>query len=252
MHSLRAQIDRRAYGREMKHVLETQQGLHVRQGEVTDILFGADGSVQGVVLQTGAVFRCRAAIIASGTYLKGKIIIGELQYSGGPDGMFPADSLSACLRDAGIELMRFKTGTPARVRRSSVDFSVMTPQAGDEEIVPFSFEDKQPLENKVLCYLTHTNPETHDIIRRNLDRSPLYAGMIEGIGPRYCPSIEDKVVRFADQAAAPSVHGTHGAGDRRNLCAGHVQQSAGGSADCNDALHEGAGTGGNHASCLCD
>ena len=199
VHSLRAQIDRRAYGREMKHVLETQQGLHVRQGEVTDILFGEDGSVQGVALQTGAVFRCRAAIIASGTYLKGKIIIGELQYSGGPDGMFPADSLSACLRNAGIELMRFKTGTPARVRRSSVDFSVMTPQAGDEEIVPFSFEDKQPLENKVLCYLTHTNPETHDIIRRNLDRSPLYAGMIEGIGPRYCPSIEDKVVRFADK-----------------------------------------------------
>ncbi len=199
VHSLRAQIDRRAYGREMKHVLETQPNLHVRQGEVTDILFEKDGSVCGVVLQTGAVFRCCAAIIASGTYLKGKIIIGELQYSGGPDGMFPADSLSVCLRNAGIELMRFKTGTPARVRRSSVDFSVMTPQAGDEEIVPFSFEDKQPLENKVLCYLTHTNPETHDIIRRNLDRSPLYAGMIEGIGPRYCPSIEDKVVRFADK-----------------------------------------------------
>ncbi len=199
VHSLRAQIDRRAYGREMKHVLETQPGLHVRQGEVTDILFEEDGSVCGVVLQTGAIFRCRAAIVASGTYLKGKIIIGELQYSGGPDGMFPADSLSACLRNAGIELMRFKTGTPARVSRDSVDFSVMTPQAGDEEIVPFSFEDKQPLENKVLCYLTHTNPKTHEIIRRNLDRSPLYAGMIEGIGPRYCPSIEDKVVRFADK-----------------------------------------------------
>ena len=199
VHSLRAQIDRRAYGREMKHVLETQPGLHVRQGEVTDILFEEDGSVCGVVLQTGAIFRCRAAIVASGTYLKGKILIGELQYSGGPDGMFPADSLSACLRNAGIELMRFKTGTPARVSRDSVDFSVMTPQAGDEEIVPFSFEDKQPLENKVLCYLTHTNPKTHEIIRRNLDRSPLYAGMIEGIGPRYCPSIEDKVVRFADK-----------------------------------------------------
>lgn len=199
VHSLRAQIDRRAYGREMKHVLETQENLHVRQGEVTDILFDENGGVCGVVLQTGATFRCRAAIIASGTYLKGKIIIGELQYSGGPDGMFPADSLSACLREAGIELMRFKTGTPARVSRQSVDFSVMEPQAGDEEIVPFSFEAEQIPENKVLCYLTHTNAKTHEIIRRNLDRSPLYAGMIEGIGPRYCPSIEDKVVRFAEK-----------------------------------------------------
>ncbi len=199
VHSLRAQIDRRAYGREMKRVLENQPGLHVRQGEVTDILFEEDGRVSGVVLQTGAVFRCRAAIIASGTYLKGNIIIGELQYSGGPDGMFPADSLSGCLREAGIELMRFKTGTPARVSRQSIDFSGLAPQEGDEEIVPFSFEETEKLENKVVCYLTHTNPTTHDIIRRNLDRSPLFAGMIEGIGPRYCPSIEDKVVRFADK-----------------------------------------------------
>ena len=200
VHSLRAQIDRNAYSREMKHCLELTENLEVRQGEITEILFNDDNSVKGVVSHTGGIYECRAVIIATGTYLKAKIIIGEVNYSGGPDGMFPANSLSDCLKNKGIELMRFKTGTPARVRRSSVDFSVMEEQQGDENITPFSFgTNPDGLENKVSCYLTYTNTETHEIIKSNLHRSPLYSGVIEGVGPRYCPSIEDKVVRFKDK-----------------------------------------------------
>ncbi|MFA7637567.1 MAG: tRNA uridine-5-carboxymethylaminomethyl(34) synthesis enzyme MnmG [Monoglobales bacterium] len=200
VHSLRAQIDRNAYSREMKHRLELTENLHIRQGEIVEILFNDDKSVKGVVSHTGGMYECSCVIIATGTYLKGKIIIGEVSYSGGPDGMFPSNSLSDCLKNAGIELMRFKTGTPARIRRSSVDFSVMEEQRGDEKITPFSFDTfPEGLENKVSCYLTYTSTKTHDIIKSNLHRSPLYSGMIEGVGPRYCPSIEDKVVRFADK-----------------------------------------------------
>ncbi len=200
MHSLRAQIDRRKYTEEMKHRLELEDNLEIRQAEIVEILFNDDNSVRGVVSHTGGVYTCKAAIIATGTYLKGRIIIGEVDYSGGPDGMFPSNCLSQCLKEKGIRLMRFKTGTPARVKRASVDFTKMEEQTGDDEIVPFSFETPQEgLENKVSCYLTYTNENTHNIIRSNLHRSPLYAGMIEGVGPRYCPSIEDKVVRFSDK-----------------------------------------------------
>ena len=200
VHSLRAQIDRRRYSEEMKHRLELCENLDIRQAEIVEILFDDNNAVCGVVSHTGGVYTCRAVIIATGTYLKGKIIIGEVAYNGGPDGMFPSNCLSDCLREHGIKLMRFKTGTPARVKRASVDFSKMEEQNGDDVIVPFSFEtNPEGLKNKVSCHLTYTNPHTHEIIRENLHRSPLYSGMIEGIGPRYCPSIEDKVVRFADK-----------------------------------------------------
>ncbi len=200
VHSLRAQIDRRAYSTLMKHTVEMQENLDVRQAEVCEIIF-EDNCVAGVVTHTGATFKVKAAIIASGTYLKSKIIIGEVNYSSGPDGMFPADNLSACLEKQGIELMRFKTGTPARVHRASVNFDLMEVQEGDAEIVPFSFENegRDDFTNKVNCHLTYTDENTHNIIRANLDRSPIYSGRITGIGPRYCPSIEDKVVRFSDK-----------------------------------------------------
>ena len=200
VHSLRAQIDRRAYSTHMKHVVELQENLDVRQAEVCEILF-EESKVTGVVVHTGATYKVKAAIIASGTYLKSRIIIGEVNYSSGPDGMFPADNLSACLINQGIELMRFKTGTPARVHRASVNTDVMEVQEGDEEIEPFSFsnEGREDFHNKVKCYLTYTDENTHNIIRANLDRSPIYSGRIKGIGPRYCPSIEDKVVRFSDK-----------------------------------------------------
>ena len=200
VHSLRAQIDRRAYSTLMKHTVELQENLDVRQAEVCEILF-ENNSVTGVIIHTGAVYKCKAAIIASGTYLKGKVIIGEVQYGSGPDGMFPADNLSKCLENAGIELMRFKTGTPARVHSASVNKDILEVQEGDDDIVPFSFENegREDFENKVKCYLTYTDEKTHDIIRANLDRSPIYSGKIHGIGPRYCPSIEDKVVRFSDK-----------------------------------------------------
>ncbi len=198
VHSLRAQADRRQYQIEMKKRLENQPNIDIKQCEITEILF-ENGSVKGVVTHIGARFDVKCAIISSGTYLKGKIIIGDVAYDGGPDGMFAASQLSVCLKNAGIELMRFKTGTPARIHADSVDFSVMEVQNGDENIVPFSFETKEELTNKVCCYLTYTNEKTHEIIRNNLHRSPLYSGKIEGIGPRYCPSIEDKIVRFPDK-----------------------------------------------------
>lgn len=199
VHSLRAQIDRRAYQEEMKQVLEEQDNLDLKQAEITDVLFDKNNNVTGVRTHTGAQFACRCAIICSGTYLRSRIIIGEVNYPGGPDGMFPANKLSSCLVDSGIELMRFKTGTPARVHRNSVDISLMEEQKGDEPIVPFSFEtEKIEIEQKS-CYLTYTNEKTHEVIRANLDRSPLFGGEIDGVGPRYCPSIEDKVVRFSDK-----------------------------------------------------
>lgn len=199
VHSLRAQIDRRAYQEELKKVVEEQENLDLKQAEITDIIFDEDNNVAGVKTHTDAIFECRCAIICSGTYLKSRIIIGQVNYEGGPDGMFPANKLSASLQNAGIELMRFKTGTPARVHKSSIDFSAMEEQKGDEPIVPFSFETEKIEIDQQSCYLTYTNEETHSVIRANLDRSPLFGGDIDGIGPRYCPSIEDKVVRFSDK-----------------------------------------------------
>ena len=198
VHSLRAQIDRRAYQIEMKHRLELAPNLDVKQAEVTDILVEG-GAVCGVVTATGTRFGARAVIVATGTFLGGKILIGDYARASGPDGMFAATALSESLKNLGIKILRFKTGTPARILRSSVDFSAMERETGDDVITPFSFETEDPGTNKVSCYLTYTNERTHQVIRDNLHRSPLYAGMIHGIGPRYCPSIEDKVVRFADK-----------------------------------------------------
>jgi tRNA uridine 5-carboxymethylaminomethyl modification enzyme len=200
VYSLRAQVDRRMYQSVMKKTLESQDNLYIKQAEVTELLTTEDGrTVTGVKTHTGAVYRCRAVILTTGTYLKGKIHIGDISYSGGPDGLYPADRLSDSLREKGIRLMRFKTGTPARINRRSIDFSKMEEQPGDDVIVPFSFENEAIEREQVLCWLTYTNSRTHELIRENLHRSPLYGGMIEGIGPRYCPSIEDKVVRFADK-----------------------------------------------------
>lgn len=198
VHSLRAQADRRKYQEEMKKRLEREPNIDIKQCEITEILF-EENRVKSVVTHLGAEFGIKAVIIASGTYLQGRIIIGDVFYTGGPDGMFAATKLSQCLIDQGIELMRFKTGTPARVHFDSVDTSKMEEQKGDDEIVPFSFSTKEKLENKLSCWLTYTNQNTHDIIRANIHRSPLYSGKIEGIGPRYCPSIEDKVMRFPDK-----------------------------------------------------
>ncbi len=199
VYSLRVQSDRRAYQTEMKHRLEKCENLDVKQAEITDIEFNEDNSVKSVITNIGARYSVKAVIISTGTFLKGKVIVGDVAYSSGPDGVFPADKLSDCLRKNGIKLMRFKTGTPARINANSIDYSKMEIQTGDEEITPFSFETENVGENKVNCYLTYTNATTHQIILDNLHRSPLYSGKIEGIGPRYCPSIEDKIVRFKDK-----------------------------------------------------
>ena len=198
VHSLRAQADRRRYQEIMKHTLERQENLTLRQGEVVDIGL-TDGRVSSVTLQTGAVFRVDAVIICSGTYLNGRTIVGECVREGGPDGMFAATELTEKLSAMGLSLRRFKTGTPPRVNRRSVDFSKMELQEGDAETLPFSFETREKPVNRAVCYLTYTNEETHAIIRANLHRSPMHTHVIEGIGPRYCPSIETKVTRFADK-----------------------------------------------------
>ncbi|MFI3115946.1 MAG: tRNA uridine-5-carboxymethylaminomethyl(34) synthesis enzyme MnmG [Clostridia bacterium] len=198
VHSLRAQADRDYYKRYMKKVLETQDNLYLKQNEIAEIIV-EDGKVTGVFAKTGAIYNVSAVIIATGTFLRGKIIIGDLAYEGGPDGMFATNSLTESINSLGINLMRFKTGTPARINRKSVDFSKMEIQEGDTDIVPFSFETEKELENKVACHLTYTNEQTHEVIRENLHRSPLYSGQIEGTGPRYCPSIEDKIVRFSEK-----------------------------------------------------
>ena len=198
VHSLRAQADRKKYQREMKHTLENQENLFLKQAEIVDIK-QEDGKIKSVETNIGAIYDVDSVILATGTYLKGKIFIGESSFESGPDGVFPANKLSESLKKMGINIVRFKTGTPARVNRRSIDFSKMEIQNGDEDIVPFSFVDKIDKFDQVPCYLTYTNEETHKIIRENLHRSPLYGGVIEGTGPRYCPSIEDKVVRFADK-----------------------------------------------------
>ena len=196
--SLRAQADRRLYQQVMKHTLERQENLMLRQAEVTELRC-EDGHVSAVVLRTGAVFRVGAAILCTGTYLTGRTIVGECIESSGPDGMHAANALTDSLLALGLPLRRFKTGTPPRVNRRSIDFSQMEVQVGDDDPLPFSFDTVQTPENRAVCYLTYTNAETHRIIRENLDRSPIYSGVIEGVGPRYCPSIETKIVRFADK-----------------------------------------------------
>lgn len=199
VYSLRAQIDRRKYQNDMKHRLELCDNLDVRQAEIVEITVDENNCVDSVITMAGARYMCRAAIVCTGTYLKSRIIIGEFSQESGPDGVFPALGLSASLRELGVELVRFKTGTPPRINRRSIDFSKLEEQLGDEDITPFSFETQGELENKASCHITYTNEKTHKIILDNLHRSPLYGGDIKGIGPRYCPSIEDKIVRFKDK-----------------------------------------------------
>jgi len=198
VHSLRVQSDRSAYRNYMKHALEMQENLRLIQGEIVSIGV-EDGKVTGVETRLGAFFPAKAVILATGTFLGGRIIVGDCVIPGGPDGMYSAEQLGEQLQKLGIPLRRFKTGTPPRVHRRSIDFSALEEQPGEEPVVPFSFETEEPLENKVVCHMTYTNPKTHRIILDNLHRSPLYSGLIEGVGPRYCPSIETKVERFKDK-----------------------------------------------------
>lgn len=198
VHSLRAQADKAKYQLRMKKVLEEQENLQIRQIEVTRLIV-EDNKVCGVVTRNGATFNCKAVILATGTYLRGKIIIGDISYNGGPNGLFAANDLSQSLLDLDVILRRFKTGTPARINRRSVDFSKMSEQSGDRNIIPFSFMSGDISRDQISCYLTYTNEETHRIVQDNIGRSPIYNGSIKGIGPRYCPSIEDKVMRFPDK-----------------------------------------------------
>ncbi|MCI9641761.1 MAG: tRNA uridine-5-carboxymethylaminomethyl(34) synthesis enzyme MnmG [Eubacterium sp.] len=198
VHSLRAQIDRREYSKGMKHVLELEKNLDVRQAEIVDLTKDKNG-IWHAKTKLDAIFETKAVILATGTFLGGRVYIGEVSYESGPDGMFPATELSESLKKFNIPLRRFKTGTPSRVNRQSVDFSKMEIQLGDEHTVPFSFETENAPENKVACHITYTNEKTKEVILENLHRSPMYSGKIEGKGPRYCPSFEDKIVRFADK-----------------------------------------------------
>lgn len=197
VHSLRAQIDRREYSKYMKHTLELQENLDLKQGEIID-LYKKDGLFY-LKTQLEAVYSAKAVVLATGTFLGGRVYIGDVSYESGPDGMFPASRLSAALKKMDIPLRRFKTGTPSRVNRRSVDFSELEVQNGDEPAVPFSYETQNPPENKAVCHITYTNEETKRIILENIHRSPLYSGKIEGVGPRYCPSIEDKIIRFSEK-----------------------------------------------------
>ncbi len=201
VYSLRAQADKNRYHMEMKRTLENTDNLYVRQGEVVDILTDENNNVTGVVTESNALYPCRAVVICTGTYLQARCLYGDTIIQSGPNGLRGSSHLSECLKRLGVPLMRYKTGTPARIDKRTVDFSKMQEQKGDEKLVPFSFENRPEdiAREQVSCYLTYTNQKTHDIIRANLDRSPLYSGVIEGTGPRYCPSIEDKVVRFADK-----------------------------------------------------
>lgn len=198
VHSLRAQIDRREYSKIMKHKLELQENLHLKQAEIISIDKNEDGTWQAVT-QMNAIYQAKTVIIATGTFLGGRIYVGEVNYAGGPDGLFPANQLGDSLKHLGLRLRRFKTGTPARVLRSSIDFTNLEEQHGDEPVVPFSYDTLEPGENKVTCHVAWTNEDTKKVILENIHRSPLYSGQIEGVGPRYCPSLEDKIVRFADK-----------------------------------------------------
>ncbi|MBR5011911.1 MAG: tRNA uridine-5-carboxymethylaminomethyl(34) synthesis enzyme MnmG [Clostridia bacterium] len=197
VHSLRAQIDRKAYTALMKHTVELQQNLILKQAEIVDLFKGDDG--WHCVTRLSAEYVCKTVILATGTFLAGKIFVGEANYSGGPDGLFAAEGLSSSLRKLGIPLRRFKTGTPARVLKSSINFDELDIQEGDEKIIPFSYRTKTVPENSVVCHISYTNDKTKQVILDNIHRSPLYSGEIEGVGPRYCPSIEDKIMRFADK-----------------------------------------------------
>lgn len=197
VHSLRAQIDRRAYSGYMKHTVELQENLDVKQCEITDIY--SDNGIWHCITRLGADYSCRTVILATGTFLEGRVYVGEVNYPSGPDGNFPATELGLSLKRLGLPLRRFKTGTPARVLKSSIDFSNTEVQEGDKTVTPFSFSTDTPPENTVVCHMSYTNDETKRVILENINRSPLYAGVIEGVGPRYCPSIEDKIVRFADK-----------------------------------------------------
>ena len=203
VHSLRAQIDRRMYSARVKHALEIQKDLDLKQAEITEIRRNSGEYLWEIVTKLGAVHQCKCVIIATGTYLAGRIYVGDVSYEGGPDGMFAATSLGTCLRALGIPCRRFKTGTPARIHRHSIDFSHLEVQEGDNPITPFSYDTMEnpyfPLENKVVCHVTWTNEKTKEIILDNIHRSPLYSGKIDGVGPRYCPSIEDKIVRFSEK-----------------------------------------------------
>ncbi|MBC6000313.1 tRNA uridine-5-carboxymethylaminomethyl(34) synthesis enzyme MnmG [Clostridiales Family XIII bacterium BX16] len=198
VHSLRAQADKNEYHIEMKKTLEAEENLHLKQGEVIDLMI-EDGKACGVVLKTGAMYRSKAVILATGTFLAGKIFIGESVFESGPNGLAPSNELAQRLREYGLPIRRFKTGTPARALAKSLDYEKMIPQDGDETVVPFSFMNDDLQKNQVKCWLTYTNETTHEVIRRNFHRSALFGGQIEGVGPRYCPSIEDKVNRFADK-----------------------------------------------------
>ena len=198
VHSLRAQADKNEYHIEMKKTLEAEENLHLKQGEVIDLMI-EDGKACGVVLKTGAMYRSRAVILATGTFLAGKIFIGESVFESGPNGLAPSNELAQRLREYGLPIRRFKTGTPARALAKSLDYEKMIPQDGDETVVPFSFMNDDLQKDQVKCWLTYTNETTHEVIRRNFHRSALFGGQIEGVGPRYCPSIEDKVNRFADK-----------------------------------------------------
>lgn len=201
VHSLRAQADKRAYSQEMRHTMENTDKLTIRQAEVCKLLVDENNNINGVVTYSGAIYHCKCVVLATGTYLKARCIYGDVSNETGPNGLQSATHLTDSLKELGIEMFRFKTGTPARVDKRSIDFSKMQEQKGDERVVPFSFTtDPESIQkDQVSCWLTYTNEQTHEIIRSNLDRSPLYSGVIHGTGPRYCPSIEDKVVRFADK-----------------------------------------------------
>lgn len=198
VHSLRAQADKNEYHIEMKKTLEAEENLHLKQGEVIDLMI-EDGKACGVILKTGAMYRSKAVILATGTFLAGKIFIGESVFESGPNGLAPSNELAQRLREYGLPIRRFKTGTPARALAKSLDYEKMIPQDGDETVVPFSFMNDDLQKDQVKCWLTYTNETTHEVIRRNFHRSALFGGQIEGVGPRYCPSIEDKVNRFADK-----------------------------------------------------
>lgn len=201
VHSLRAQADKRAYSQEMRHTMENTDKLTIRQAEVCKLLVDENNNINGVVTYSGAIYHCKCVVLATGTYLKARCIYGDISNETGPNGLQSATHLTDSLKELGIEMFRFKTGTPARVDKRSIDFSKMQEQKGDERVVPFSFttDPESVQKDQVSCWLTYTNEHTHEIIRSNLDRSPLYSGVIHGTGPRYCPSIEDKVVRFADK-----------------------------------------------------
>ena len=201
VHSLRAQADKRAYSQEMRHTMENTDKLTIRQAEVCKLLVDENNNINGVVTYSGAIYHCKCVVLATGTYLKARCIYGDVSNETGPNGLQSATYLTDSLKELGIEMFRFKTGTPARVDKRSIDFSKMQEQKGDERVVPFSFttDPESVQKDQVSCWLTYTNEQTHEIIRSNLDRSPLYSGVIHGTGPRYCPSIEDKVVRFADK-----------------------------------------------------